>query len=260
MLANQLELLRQYQAFYDANPPLPNFPKPEVGKKFLHTDTFDGLQRARLWLREIRQGIYVDRIETALQNHQAEIVVEPAPTEDQLVRFSVRFHSDELNSAAAREELRCEWDFGDKTLKENGWEAFHYFQPPWRTWRQRLWRWLRPWRKPESRTFPVTATFSKKIPDPQDSNPKLIKIPEDVVAREAPKNTGADRNLAEGVRLGIALIIALIGLLAGAREQLTKLDLIPAAIAVFLLGFGADTIKNLISPKQAPPAPKPPAA
>ena len=50
--------------------------------------------------------------------------------------------------------------------------------------------------------------------------------------------------------MGIALVIALIGLLAGAREQLTKLDVIPAAIAVFLLGFGADTIKNLISPKQ----------
>jgi hypothetical protein len=72
---------------------------------------------------------------------------------------------------------------------------------------------------------------------------------------EPPRSGGADRNLAEGVRLGIALVIALIGLLAGAREQLTKLDLIPAAIAVFLLGFGADTIKNLISPK---PTPKPP--
>lgn len=258
-LATQLELLRQYQAFYDANQPLPNFPKPEVGKRFLHTNTFGNLQRARLWLKEIKEGIYVDRIETALQNHQAEIVVEPAPTEDQLVRYSVRFHSEDLDSASAREELRCEWDFGDDTLKENGWEAFHYFQPPPRGWRKRFWRWVRPWRKPESRTLRITANFSKSIPDQEDPNPKVIQIWREVVVGEA-KNTSDDRNRAEVVRLGIALVIALIGLLAGAREQLTKLDLIPAAIAVFLLGFGADTIKNLISPKPAAAAPRPPAA
>ena len=29
-----------------------------------------------------------------------------------------------------------------------------------------------------------------------------------------------------------------------------KLDLIPAAVAVFLLGFGADSIKNLLVPKE----------
>jgi hypothetical protein len=30
-----------------------------------------------------------------------------------------------------------------------------------------------------------------------------------------------------------------------AREQLLKLDILPGLIAVFLIGFGADTIKNL---------------
>ena len=33
----------------------------------------------------------------------------------------------------------------------------------------------------------------------------------------------------------------------GAREQLMKLDLFPGFVAVFLLGFGADTVKNLIT-------------
>jgi hypothetical protein len=65
-----------------------------------------------------------------------------------------------------------------------------------------------------------------------------------------PAQASADRNRAEVVRLAIALVIALIGLLAGAREKLDTLDVIPAAIALILLGFGADTIKNLISPKQ----------
>jgi hypothetical protein len=61
-----------------------------------------------------------------------------------------------------------------------------------------------------------------------------------------------DRNKAEAVRLLIALMVALIGLVAGGQEQLAKLELVPAAIAVFVLGFSADTIKNLISQKPSP--------
>jgi hypothetical protein len=35
--------------------------------------------------------------------------------------------------------------------------------------------------------------------------------------------------------------------MAGAREQLLKLDVISGLTAVFLLGFGADTVKNIIT-------------
>jgi len=249
LVTAQLELVRRYQAYYDSNPPPPNFPKQDEGVRCFHTDTISGLRRAKLLLREIKEGIYVEQIEGAIAQRKVEIVVEPAPAEDQLARFTVRFSSDDLNAAAARDELRCEWNFGHDNLKETGWEAYHYFPPPRRGYWHRLWRRLWPWKKPESTTYTVQATFSKRIPGPED--PKPLSIPKVIDVPEPPANSSADRNLAEGVRLGIALVIALIGLLAGAREQLTKLDVIPAAIAVFLLGFGADTIKNLISPKQA---------
>ena len=49
----------------------------------------------------------------------------------------------------------------------------------------------------------------------------------------------------------MALVIAVIGLFAGAREQLMKLDVFSGLIGVFLIGFGADTVKNLIT-KQSP--------
>jgi hypothetical protein len=52
------------------------------------------------------------------------------------------------------------------------------------------------------------------------------------------------------VRLCIALIVAIIGLLSGAVDPAGKARFICADIAVFLRGFGA--IKNLIAPKQAP--------
>jgi hypothetical protein len=249
LVTAQLDLVRQYQAYYNAGPP-PSFLRQDEGVKYFDSDTFSGLRQANVFLREIREGIFVEDIERAIEQNQVDIVVEPAPVEDQLARFTIRFRSDDLNAAAARDELRCEWDFEHNNLKETGWEAYHYFPPPPRGFWHRLWRDIRPWRKRESKTYTVRATFSKRFLGAQ--KPRFLSISKEVECSEAPESGSADRNLAEGVRLGIALVIALIGLLAGAREQLTKLDLIPAAVAVFLLGFGADTIKNLISPKQTP--------
>jgi hypothetical protein len=61
---------------------------------------------------------------------------------------------------------------------------------------------------------------------------------------------GAGRML-DFLRLMLALVIALLGLLAGAKEQLLKLDVLPALVAIFLLGFGADQVKNLFTQKPA---------
>jgi hypothetical protein len=52
---------------------------------------------------------------------------------------------------------------------------------------------------------------------------------------------------AEAAKLAAALLIAIFGLVAGAQEQLAKLDVVPGLVAVFLVGFGADTIKNLLT-------------
>jgi hypothetical protein len=52
---------------------------------------------------------------------------------------------------------------------------------------------------------------------------------------------------AELIGLGVVLLIALLGLVTGAREQITKLDIVPGMIAVFLLGFSADSVKGLLT-------------
>lgn len=252
LITAQLELVRQYQAYYNVNPPPPSFPRQEEGVKYFHTDTLTGLRRADLFLKEIKAGIFVEDVERAMADGRAEIIVEPSPVEDQLARFTIHFRSEDLNTAWARDELRCDWDFGHNNLTETillaspaGWEAYHYFprQP------RGFWRWRWPWKKRQSKQYQVKATFSRKTPVEGDAPP--LEIVKSIDVSPAPESRSTDRNFAEGVRLAIALAIALIGLLAGAREQLTKLDLIPAAIAVLLLGFGADTIKNLISPKQS---------
>jgi len=234
LITEQLELVRLYQAYYDSTK-TPPFPKQDDYIRFLQTDTIAGLRKAKLLLQQIKEVIFVEDIVAAIKDPSTKIVIEPSPMEDRLAKFSVRFSRAELNSAAALDVIPCEWDFGHDDLTETGWEAYHYFPRG---------------GEPE---YTVKATFLPPNAKPDDE--PLFITTTAKVERE-PRRVIGDRNLAEGLRLGIVLVIALIGLLAGAREQLTKLDLLPAAVAVFLLGFGADTIKNLISPKQAP---KPPA-
>jgi len=48
----------------------------------------------------------------------------------------------------------------------------------------------------------------------------------------------------------LTLVIVLLGMIAGAKDQILKLDLIPALIAIFLTGFGADQIKKLLTERQ----------
>jgi hypothetical protein len=55
----------------------------------------------------------------------------------------------------------------------------------------------------------------------------------------------------EASRLAMVLTIAVIGLVGSAQHQAQSLTLLQAAGAVFALGFGADTLKNLITQKGA---------
>jgi hypothetical protein len=50
----------------------------------------------------------------------------------------------------------------------------------------------------------------------------------------------------ELVRLMIVLALALLGLMTTARQQVQNLSFLEAVGVVIALGFGADTIKNLI--------------
>jgi hypothetical protein len=45
----------------------------------------------------------------------------------------------------------------------------------------------------------------------------------------------------------VTLLLIGFGLATGAEEKLRSLDLVPGAIAVFVLGFGADALKTLIT-------------
>ena len=59
------------------------------------------------------------------------------------------------------------------------------------------------------------------------------------------------------LQFAIAFGVALAGLLSGALEQLQKLDIVPAAVAIIGLGFSASAVKNLLTQSTSPQSPAP---
>jgi hypothetical protein len=125
-------------------------------------------------------------------------------------------------------EVICHWDCGDG-FPEVGWKIFHYYAAA------RI-------------DISVTATFFLQ------GQPVLAagfnEIKKKITVRPQPSAGPGRHNRAEYARLGMALGVALIGLLAAAQEQLAKLDLFSAIVAVFLLGFTANAVKDILTPKQ----------
>jgi hypothetical protein len=98
--------------------------------------------------------------------------------------------------------------------------------------------------------FNVKATFvddsGNLLTDPATNQPVTLEKPITVYpGREQP--FFGDRARTELLKLMAALLIAVFALVAGAREELMKLDILPGLVAVFTIGFGADTIKNLLT-------------
>jgi len=109
----------------------------------------------------------------------------------------------------------------------------------------------KPGSKLEAANVTITATFldenGKKVNRPGTADPLKVELTVKINPSEKSKLWG--RTLTEAMKLGAALLIAIFGLVAGAGDQLSKLDVLPGLVAVFLLGFGADAIKNVLSAK-----------
>ena len=211
---------------------------------FLQLQSWPAMRHARLLLREMKDDVYPERLEEKLLAKAATIVVEPAVAYDKApLDFCVCFHSDVFDDCAAKEEWTCEWSFGDN-MTETGWTASHYF----------LLRRPSRFGSAVAQEFLVKATFRNAngdlLVDPTTKEPITL---EKKVKVQPTRQEGwfGDRSRTELLKLMAALLIAVFALVSGAREQLLKLDILPGLIAVFLVGFGADTIKNLLTKSES---------
>jgi hypothetical protein len=170
------------------------------------------------------------------------IMMDPtSPNPYQVVTLTAKF----ADGTPPYKKVKCGWQCGDG-LTESGWKIFHYFAtarlPP-------------PAPPPagghvtSELNVTVVANFElsgERIPI-RDKN----EITQSFPIRPAPPTESRGRNQAELWRLVLALTIALIGLLATAQEQLAKFDFFAAVVAVFLLGFTANAVKDIFAPKTA---------
>jgi hypothetical protein len=234
-----LTMLRDYALLYDGTMVQSVRQKLDAHEGellgLLSLQSWASVRNGRLLLRQMKEGIYASDVLDAIRSDGVTMEVSPQllrPFEP--ARFSVRFLRPDIDGSAARDQFQCEWVF-DERYEERGWDITHYFAT--------------------AKTYKVRAWFvasDGQVVTPLGS-PEKVKVERDIPVLED-RGTGKwDRLIAEWVRLMIALFIALLGLITGAQDQLSKMDFIPGMITVFLLGFSADAIKNLLTQRTQPP-------
>lgn len=200
---------------------------------YLNNRTWNALQSARQFRREFEENIFADEIAAALKKEAFHIEVRPTnqPKENEPVSLGVIFENGNLNTCSAKNEFTCEWDFG-YVGKEKGWKISHYF------------------RNQKEAVFKISFFGKDGKPVMLKNNSGHLEINNIEIRRDLKKMSDGRAKI-EIIKFLVAFLVALFALFTGAREQILKLDVLSGLIGVFLIGFGADTIKNLIT-KKAP--------
>jgi hypothetical protein len=238
MNTSKLELIRDYVRLWEGSTQNARREELEHHREqllaALSQESRDALSEARLLVQQMNEGIYKSDLLEAIQSDQQAVSIEIDPAVarvDQPVQFSVWFQSEDYDRSAARHEFLCEWDFGHDDLKEKGEAVSHFF--------------------PQERKYTVQVNFHNATGQPiTPGQSKPLSISKSIQVMPDERGWLGERTWIELIRLSIALVAALLALVAGAREQLLKLDVAAGLIAVFLLGFGADSIKNLLTQRQ----------
>lgn len=203
----------------------------------LGTLSWKSLRAAITLVRQMREDTYENDVLLEIGKKRADgekrvrVVSDTQKTRPFLpVFFTIDFDDPRFDSAAALDWLSFRWSFPSGLIEE-GSKVCHYFLGT------------------EART--IDGNKVKIVVSVQSQrNPEAADTIEGAIELQRPKVHRSSRAFAEAVRFLIAFGVALASLEAGALDQLAKLDFLPATIAVVGLGFGADSIKNLLT--QAP--------
>jgi hypothetical protein len=209
--------------------------------ELLGTLSWPALHDLRALVQEMRENIYEqDVLEQISTPGQAKIVYDPrtvrafAP-----ILFSIRFKDPRFNDAAALKGLSFKWEFPNEMLDQD-WKICHFFQG-------------NEFQRGEGRDITVAMRVEshKSLGELAKSEGtegaralrNSLTATIEILRRERPTYSGA---FAEALRFFIAFGVALAALLSGVLNQIAKLDFVPGVVAILLLGFGVDSIKNLL--------------
>ncbi len=255
--------------------------------ELLATLSWKSLRQARILVQEMRENIYEEDIIEGLWKREvdkkpvAKIVFDTQRARPYLpIYFSVAFDNPRFKNAAAVNCLSFRWEFpGD--MFEEGSKVCHYFvgnepeiafgwdpdeveksaahkpsehhqarqEKQHESWLMRKWRKWKEKRRRQRRGFTTWISLTVQKPDDVSIRARI----REKIKLDPRKRPGRSRVWVEIVRFMLAFGVALAGIEAGALDQLRKLDFLAGTIAVVALGFGADSIKNLLT--QAPKKP-----
>jgi hypothetical protein len=233
-------------------------------------------EKARDIVQQVEQNVTrADLLDEMAKAGSMRVEVDPpTPFAYQLVTFRVRFHRPGMDSAVAQDEIACEWYVNGERLEDReesaercghgpdgrharGWLVGSYFIHEHFKWRQlpgRVYHMIvEALRRRRDRSakkeaipagYPASGTIfhvEARFPDvagAKVSNKLILERTRDYVE---------SRTILAMASLLITVLIVAIGLLAGAQEKLQSLDWLSGAVAVLVLGFGADTLKTMLS-------------
>jgi hypothetical protein len=194
------------------------------------------LRELKILVQEMRENIYErDVLDEIANTGQAEVALDPKTVRPFIPSvFFVRFKDPRFNDAAAMRRLTCKWDFPNH-LVETDWKACHFFQG-------------NEVKRDEGPgvTVSVRVESNKPAESLKASSVPLKNSLSTMIEIHRSERPVYSQAFAGGTQFMIALGVAFAALLSGALQQLDKLDFVPTAIAVLALGFGADTLKNLL--------------
>jgi len=223
--------------------------------EMLRNPTTQKLFEAKAPMWRLSDNVFKEDIKKALEDGHARLIVDPEnPAVNRNFRIAVRLLDEHLDTASAREQLKCRWTIETamrgrrlwlqpwkhaesiQETHEEGWHAFHYFQNG-------------------SIRAKITVAFADEtdsvhLPTDKIQFPSVTVIP-------VPNWRGREkyaRTILEITQLAAALLIPLAAIasntLTGGGEGRWW--------TLATLGFGTDTIKNIILGKDdtAPPAAK----
>lgn len=211
---------------------------------YLRPDAPESLRLARLFVTEMRQDIYERALLAEMGKTPPAVAVQLQPLiaePEAPVHFALRFSRDLLNDAAACQEWACTWDFGDGSQRETGWEVYHSFG------KNGLY---------EVRVEIASLDGRVVTQAPLQQNTQVGRQIGPLPASERVRRAWRwmrphAETMLEASRLALVLAVAVFGLVTTARQQATTLTTLEALGAVFALGFGADTLKTLITERRS---------
>ena len=207
----------------------------------------ESIRRAAEIVKQIEQNISPAEIEQAIRDATQDLdmwiekdPVTPFPL--QLITFRVRFKKPGLDAAVARKEIWCKWRIaGEEQETLAGWLAGFFFElrPRWlrrqiRSLRRRLQK-----GNPSVPQYPflVEATFP-------NLGGKTFKAE---VRVERARSYVESRTVLALASLIVTVLIVGFGLLATAQEKLQSVDWISGFLAILVLGYTANAVKNMIT-------------